>query len=222
MLLKVVHHYHEFVPDGIIKEPWNAISSLCFFIPVIYWLYVLRGRYKDYWVLVAILPLIFLNGVGSTLFHAFGGGRIYGLLDALPPLVMMLFLATYFWQRILSNWIFSIAIVGAFLVFNFTTSFLLRSKGIYAMNIYYFINAVMVVLPVFLALKKQHWRGLRWILLTLVFIGLAYICRQLDYPSPNYIPDILPQGTHFLWHVFSAVAIFPLGRFLLREKYYEI
>lgn len=72
--------YNEFVHDALIHEPWNAYSSLFFFIPVIFWLIYLRGKYRTYGIITALLPVLFLNGLGSTLFHAFRASNWF-LLD---------------------------------------------------------------------------------------------------------------------------------------------
>ncbi len=215
VLSQIIHHYHEFVPDAFIKEPWNAGSSLFFFLPVFYWLFRLKGQYKPNWVLVAILPLMFLNGLGSTLFHANGGGSLYGMLDVLPPLVMMLFLASFFWKNAIGSWRLGILIVLGFLGFNIGLITYLSQFDFYPVNAYYFVSGVMIVLPLLAMLKKADWHGLRPISLAFGLLVLAFVCRNLDYPTPNPFPEILPQGTHFLWHIFSALAAFPLGNFLI-------
>jgi hypothetical protein len=217
ILLEVAHYYHEFHPEAVIKQPWNAFSSLIFFLPVLYWFWQLRGQYRKYWVVIAILPLLFLNGVGSTLFHAFNGGWLYMLLDVLPPLIMLVFLTVYLWRRLFNSWIKAGLIVAAFLGINALNMYFHSHIGDVArgVNFFYLVNGLMVLTPMVINLKRNQWKGWQYILLALVFVGIALIFRSLDYPTPNPFPNALPQGTHFLWHISSALAVFPLGRFLV-------
>jgi len=62
----------------------------------------------------------------------------------------------------------------------------------------------------------------KWHLLILTFIilGVALIFRSLDYSTPNAFPELIPQGTQFLWHITSALAVFSLGFYFkyIRDK----
>lgn len=217
-LQEVTQYYHELHPDAFIKQPWNTYSSLFFFLPVIYWLWKLRGQYRQYPVLMTILPLAFLNGIGSTLWHANNGGRLYGMLDVFPPLLMMLFLCVYFWRMAINSWGKAVLLMLVFLVVNIGLLYLLATFGgqSMAVNVYYLLMGVLVVTPNVWLLRKYHWQGWYEVALALGFIGLALLFRSLDRPTPNPFPETLPQGTHFLWHLVSVGAMFPLGYYLIR------
>ena len=96
--------YHEFHADEWIKEPWNAFSSLFFLVPVLFWLWKLRGQYKKHMIITILLPLLFLNGLGSTLYHAFRSSDLFMILDGLPASLMSLTLSLYMWKRVGSKW----------------------------------------------------------------------------------------------------------------------
>ena len=54
-----------------IVEPWNAFSSLTFWIPACIFLWQLQGRYRQQaFVVYFCIPMLVLGGLGSTLFHA--------------------------------------------------------------------------------------------------------------------------------------------------------
>ncbi len=215
-----VQYYYELQPDALIKQPGNAFSSLIFFLPVFFWLWKLRGNYRKYAVLTAILPLLFLNGVGSTLFHAFNGGLVFTLLDVLPPFVMTLFLAAYFWKVAIDSWLWGILITLGFLGVNGLTTYWFQRYGMpeHGVNIYYFIAGIMILTPVLWNLMKSNWHGWHLVVLMLAFVTMALMFRSMDYPTPNPFPEALPQGTHFLWHIFSALGVFPLGYYLIRLR----
>ncbi|MEO1655950.1 MAG: hypothetical protein AAFU64_20580, partial [Bacteroidota bacterium] len=71
-------------------EPWNAISSLSFFIPVFYWAGTLIKKYRSYPFLSFCIPLMALGGLGSTLYHAFRNSYFLLLLDVMPILLLTL------------------------------------------------------------------------------------------------------------------------------------
>ncbi|MCB0477087.1 MAG: hypothetical protein KDC84_02925 [Crocinitomicaceae bacterium] len=216
--------YHEFVHEGWIKEPWNAFSSLFFFIPVIYWIWKLRGEYRDHLIMVAIIPLLFLNGLGSTLYHAFRSHEAFLLLDWMPASAMSVLLATYFWTKVVYKWYFGFLIVfGFYLMGVLTILFTIdESNKDMAPNIGYFFVGSAFFIPIFILLYKNQFKYVHLIAYGFVFLALSLVFRTLDYPNPNPLPDFLPQGTHFLWHVFSSFAVFSIGYFIYYYRLMEL
>jgi hypothetical protein len=208
--------YNEFVHDAVIHEPWNAYSSLFFFIPVIFWLIYLRGKYRTYGIITALLPLLFLNGLGSTLFHAFRASNWFLLLDWLPAALMTLILSIYFWHRITHKVWKAIGVVLGFYALAFTmVKVLSQQTGLSGPSIGYFFTGAAFLVPVIIDLKRNQWKHAGLYLLSLLFLVLALFFRILDYPTPN--PFMwLPQGTHFLWHVTSSLAVFTLGFYIYK------
>jgi hypothetical protein len=208
--------YNEFVHDALIHEPWNAYSSLCFFIPVIFWLIYLRGKYRTYGIITALLPLLFLNGLGSTLFHAFRASNWFLLLDWLPAALMTLILSIYFWHRITHKVWKAIGVVLGFYALAFTmVKVLSEQTGLSGPSIGYFFTGAAFLVPVIIDLKRNQWKHAGLYLLSLLFLVLALFFRILDYPTPNPF-TWLPQGTHFLWHVMSSLAVFTLGFYIYK------
>lgn len=216
--------YNEFVYDGVVREPWNAWSSLFFFIPVIYWVWRLKGEYNNHKILVVVLPLLFLNGLGSTLFHALRSHQFFLLLDGLPGALMSVTLATYFWTRILKKWYWGLlCVIGFYALAVFTMFSLSGIPGFryFILNISYFFVGCALLIPVLIQLYRLKFRLWPSVALTLFFLVVALVCRSLDYPTPNPFPEMLPQGTHFLWHITSSMAVFSLGFFIYSTNQYE-
>jgi hypothetical protein len=208
--------YNEFVHDTLIHEPWNAYSSLCFFIPVIFWLIYLRGKYRTYGIITALLPLLFLNGLGSTLFHAFRASNWFLLLDWLPAALMTLILSIYFWYRVTQKLWKAIGVVGVFYILAFTmVKILSQQTGLSGPSIGYFFTGAAFLVPVIIDLKRNQWKHAGLYVVSLFCLVLALLFRILDYPSPNPFAW-LPQGTHFLWHVSSSLAVFSLGFYIYK------
>ena len=208
--------YHEFHAESLIKEPWNAFSSLFFLVPVIFWLWRLRGQYRKYLMITLLLPLLFMNGIGSTLYHAFRASQAALLLDWMPAFVMNLILAWYMWKKVLNRSLISVLVVIGFYALAISSIITLAPHlGDMAANIGYLFIGLSLLLPSVIFLARTHFYKWHLLLLSFMLLGIALLFRSLDYPTPNPFPEILPQGTHFLWHITSAMAVFSLGYYLM-------
>lgn len=209
-------YYAETNPDLYIMEPYNAVSSLAFLIPVVYFMIKLRGRYKDFAFLTYCMPLLFLGGIGSTIFHAFRTSSLFLLLDVLPIALLTLSVSVYFWVKVLKQkWLVFIMIpafvIMRYLVFN-------HYQTTMAINFSYLITGVMIFIPgiIFLHKTKYQFAG-KLIWAVLLFI-LALLFRRFDFEGLV----ILSMGTHWLWHISCAAGAFLLGDYLYHLKTEQI
>lgn len=217
-------YYHEFHPEGFLLEPWNAISSLAFFIPIIYWIFRLKGEYAKHPIIVSILPFLFLNGLGSTLYHAFRSSQFFLYLDWMPASILSFLLAAFFWTYIWKKWYWGVLTVVAINGLSVTVIRIFSGYPNFeqfAPNIGYFFVGCSIFVPILIQLYRNKLRYAYLIGLSVVFLSLSLLFRSLDYPTPNPFPW-LPQGTHFLWHIFSSFAVFSLGYYLYYVKRLEI
>jgi len=207
--------YHEFHAEALIKEPWNAFSSLFFLVPVIFWLWKLRGQYRKYLMITLLLPLLFFNGVGSTLYHAFRASQLALLMDWMPAFIMNLILAWYMWNKVLKKPVLSVFVVLGFYILAIASVFsLAQYMREMSANIGYLFIGLSLLLPSVIYLFRTNFYKWYLLLLSFLFLGIALVFRSLDHPTPNPLPELLPQGTHFLWHITSAFAVFSLGYYL--------
>ncbi len=207
--------YHEFIADAFIKEPWNAYSSLFFLIPVIFWIWRLRGQYRKNWVIVITLPFLLMNGVGSTLYHAFRNSNLFLMLDFMPAIILMIIVATYFWTQILGKWYWGFLIIlSSYFMAGVIISLVVPVLGRAAGNMGYLTIGVAFLLPAIIKLVKNKYYKWELLLTSILLLSASLLFRSIDYPTPNPFPNLLPQGTHFLWHVFSALSVFSLGYYI--------
>lgn len=203
--------YSETDTSRFIVEPWNAWSSLFILFPAIYWAFKLRGRYREYPFITFCIPLLFLGGLGSTLYHAFRNSRLLLLLDVTPTAVLTLSLAIYFWIKMLPKWWWVIPIIGI--------SIILRAGGWYylpgqaGVNVSYAITGATLLIPSLLLLYQTRLAHSHHIFISTICFILSLVFRQAD----NWQISLLPMGTHFLWHIFSGI-----GAFFLAEYLYKI
>ena len=203
--------YQETIPGGeYLVEPWNSISSLCILLPAVYWAWKLRGRYKEFPFITFCIPLLFLGGVGSTLFHAFRNSPFLLLLDVTPTALLMLSLAIYFWIKILPKWWWVIPIVAGSLFLRFWARNYLPLD--LAINITYAVTGSLIFIPTILLLYQTRMAYARLIVASALFFIVSLIFRKMD----GWEQDLLPMGTHFLWHIFSGIGAFFLAEYLYK------
>ena len=202
--------YAETNLNHIIVEPWNALSSLVFLLPAIYWAYKIRKEYKDNLFICLCVILLSLGGIGSTLFHAFRSSSILLWMDVLPILVLTLAVSTFFWQKLFKNiWVTVFIVAFTFFMRRFVVVSDLFSAHT-ATNVSYFIGGTAIFLPLLLVLAKTGFSKLNIVVISILLFCLALFFREIDARDL----DLLPMGTHFLWHIFCAWGAYYLAKYI--------
>jgi len=200
--------YAETDLTAFISEPWNAFSSLAIVFPAVYWAFKLKWRIKEFAFLYFLMPLLFLGGTGSTLFHAFRTSRLMLWMDVLPTAIVTLAVSIYFWDKILpKRWqVLSIVVPIVYVRFAIFDYF----SGSFAVNLNYFITGSLIFSPILIYLSRNHYQYISSILISVLFLSFSLVFRRIDYIVAEYIP----MGSHFLWHIFSGVGAFYLAKYL--------
>jgi hypothetical protein len=210
--------YMETRPEGLIVEPWNAFSSLLILIPAFYWIYRMRKEGNKDFLMWAVVILVITGGLGSALYHAFRVSVFFLIMDVLPSAILTLTLSVYFWIKVLKKWWYAVIVLGVL----FGLRFLIwgRLPEHTSINISYFITGVSIGLPLIIFLFKTSFRGWQLVTAAILSFIIALTFRETDY---IYVP-MLPMGTHFLWHSFSALgAWFILGYlYMVTYKHLEV
>jgi hemolysin III len=186
-------------PDRFIVEPWNAFSALLMLIPAMIWLIKVRGELSHYRFLLFAILMVILGGLGSALFHGFRASTLFLVMDVVPSALLTLSLSIYLWIKILKRWWYIFFILVP--TFGVRLLFWNTIPDHMAINVSYFISGVVIALPLLIILFRDRFH--KWLVITLGVTSfvIALFFRQLDAT----VITILPMGTHFLWHVFSAV-----------------
>ena len=196
------------ITDNLIVEPWNAISSLAIVAPGLYFLWKIRKTPLKHGFLLWCTPLLFLNGLGSTLFHGFRASRGLLMMDWLPAMLVSLSVTVYFWVKVLPKGWMAVFIAGLFIflrvaIFNYFS-------GTFAINLSYTITGIAFLLPVVLILRKYGYAKATNIACSVICFILAIYFRRAD----KEFTHIIPFGTHFLWHIFTGVGAWLLADYL--------
>ncbi|NJM94533.1 MAG: hypothetical protein HC842_07610, partial [Cytophagales bacterium] len=191
-----------------IVEPWNAISSLAIVAPGLYWLWTLRGRYRQHRFLLYCCVLLVLGGLGSTFFHAFRAARWVIVLDFLPTTIMSMSIAYFYWEKLLGRWYRTLGVMVPFIGIRFVLYGQVPPHTL--INLGYLSAGIMFGLPLIFYSARLGWRGIAWVALGLALLILSLIFREVD---PRGLVS-WPQGTHFLWHIFSGLGAYFLSLFV--------
>jgi len=213
------------VPDGgpvyrettdlslFIVEPWNAYSSLTFLIPAFIFLWQLRGRYAKYAFLVYFCsPMLILGGLGSTFFHAFRTSTWLLVMDVLPIVLLTVGISIWMWLKVLPKKVLVLPIFIAFIGLTVLSGYFLNGQD--RISAGYFVRGVMLFLPCFLFLRKTHFKHSLMFFGAVLFFILALVFRFADEKTSI---SFMPWGTHWLWHVSTAVGGYFLGEYLIRN-----
>ena len=198
--------YFESDFNSLIVEPFNMVSAAIFVPLAIYWFYVNEKQENSSLFLRLASILLFIGGVGGTIYHGFRVSTFALFLDWAPILILCIGAAGYFLfksfkkKRIVA---YASLMVAAALLLNLAFTPVKHYD-----NVAYLVLSIYVLAPTVIVLYRRNWKNLSDILLSLIFFSIALSCRVLDREG------ILSIGTHFLWHVFGAMSTFFIFRFV--------
>lgn len=202
--------YQETDLGRMIVEPWNAVSSLLYLVPVIYFLIRLRGHYREFAFLVYFCsPLLAIGGMGSALFHGLRAYPFFLYMDFVPIAVLTLGVSIYFWVKVLPRWWYVLVIIAASMALRFIGFSI--DRGQLAINLSYLNTGLMIFIPALIYLFRTRFFAVKHLIWAIIFFGMSLMFRVLDHEETI----VLVMGTHWLWHLFSAAGALMLGQYLL-------
>ena len=204
------------ITDDLIVEPWNSFSSLALIFPAVYFLWKIRKDPMQFKFLLLCIPLLFANGLGSTLFHGLRSSRFFLTMDYMPAFFLTLLITAYLWIKVLPKWWMGIGVMG--LVFATRWGAFAVFGGQFSINASYAIGGLAFLIPLLLLIRKTEYQFVKQIVIVVISFLLALYFRGVD---KDFI-DTIPFGTHFLWHIFSGIGAFFLADFLYKFRLNEL
>ena len=196
---KWIVEYCERSGNGFFSEPLNLLSNIAMLVSayLIFLMFRSSGlKNKKYWI---FFYLVLLIGIGSSLWHSFRTSFTHAL-DAVP---IYLFLLTflYFYLRNFLKTTFAIVVTALFLAFQVTVSIYLPefANG----SIRHLVNASTFVVLALLFYRRKKKISIDFII-ALVAYSLGILFRSID----SAVCKTFPLGTHFLWHIFTPIAVY--------------
>lgn len=179
-------------------EPFNAWTNLIFVFVGLWGIRACQFRPTGYTLVLSLISI--LIGVGSFLFHTFAD-KATQLLDLIPIFVFTL-LFVYFgfryilkWQRQTSAVITFLFVVMMVLIELFVPKTFVNGSSLY-------LPALLLMF--FMVRKSSHLPAIsRMYKLTTLTFFLSLLARTFD----NALCEIIPIGTHFIWHLLNGIAV---------------
>ena len=195
-------------------EPWNTFSNIFFLILIIYLVKRTRLSFKRYPLVVLGLPILTVGFIGGTIFHATRSSNLWLRMDFIPIFLLALMAAIYFWKEVLGNYVRSTIVVLLLFILARIPWWLAEIPIATKIGIGYSSLAVTLILPMLILCRREHWIGLNKILLAFASFGIAITCRTID---KTFGAELLPMGTHFLWHIFGAISVLFVFQYVLEH-----
>ena len=187
-------------------EPWNTFSLILFFIIAGYWL---RQHYRSgrtNWLIELAILLLFVGGIGGSIYHACRCAKIWLLLDVVPIALLVFCAAFWFWSKLLDasakmfRWSACVVLVGLGALCTALNSAGLQGR----ITLSYAVFALILLVPAFALAKVTSLLSSKDLCLATVLFAIAIVFRILDW-SP-VTAQYFSHGTHFLWHIFGALS----------------
>lgn len=209
--------YKETNLSRFIVEPWNALSSLIYLLPVFYLILKLHKQYLQYKFLVFYCaPLLLIGAIGSTLYHAFRISPWLMYLDVLPIAILTLGVSIYFFSKIIKKWWWIVLIVIFSLLLRHVAFVSLSMQA--AINVSYIITGALIFIPALWYVYKSKCFASKWLLLATAMFAIALFFRYFD-DFTSWFENI---GTHWLWHVCGAIGALFLGIYLIKIAHIKL
>jgi len=195
-----VNIYCERGDAGFWAEPVNALSNAAFLVAALVMGLRLRGQRLAWaWAMVAVLAAI---GVGSFLFHTHATVWA-GLADVVPILTFVLIYVFAAARDMLGwpGWAAGLAVAG-FVPLAVALSAGFRALPFFSVSAGYWPIPV-VILAVALVLRGRAPATAGGLAIGAGLLVLSLVFRSLDM----MLCEVLPLGTHFLWHLLNALML---------------
>lgn len=200
--------YKETNSNSLIVEPWNTFSNFAFLIIFVYFSIKVYKNFKNHKFLAFSLPLMLIGFVGGTIYHATRSSNIWLFMDWIPIAILSLLVSIHFLIKQKVHW----SVILVFIMLPFLYRFLfvaLKIPKIFERFLGYPILALIIALPIIRWLILTRWSNRYLILLSSIFFVLALFFRTIDLNQ-----NIFKMGTHWLWHIFGALATFCLAQYI--------
>ena len=192
--------YCERTGPGLWAEPLNAVTNVAFIVAALFlWRFAWNSRRLDIQVRVLLCLMVSL-GVGSGLFHTIPNSLTI-VLDELPIAFTVLHIAWLYCRRIIglsaivSGGILAAAMFGAYT--GMQIPYVLNGSLMY-------VTVLILVASLGMVHRLQDRREPYSFLAAAGVFVVALFFRTID----NATCSVFPLGTHFMWHILDAIALY--------------
>lgn len=223
--------YRETDMTRIPVEPWSTFSNLVFLAVFICFAVKTRLSYRKFPMVVIFLIILLIGWFGGTMYHATRGSNVWLRMDYLPIMIIVLTASIYFWRELVGNWLLVMVFTLAPIMIYRFIFHLLPVPHFVSISIGYTLLASVVVVPLVPHCIRKTPEGWKLLVSALISFVFAIGCRLLDNQKimdrpviPDFFQEtfgwieILPMGTHFLWHIFGGICCFCMFSYVFNAE----
>lgn len=199
--------YAETRLENLFPEPFNAVTSLFFLAIAIWWTVRINRHWRQFPFLVYALVLLYIGGIGGSLYHGLRRWSMFLVMDWLPIMLLCLSAGLWFLAKLTRWYVAALLVLGYFVLQIYLRRQLSGNLQLF-INVNYAVMAGLVLFPVIAFLVSTRFNHARWVGIAFAAFVVALFFRIADQW------ELLPMGTHFLWHTFGAVAAFAMLRYV--------
>lgn len=193
-------------------EPLNAISNIAFIFAGLGIYRLLTKNRIQQVEFKAVLILILFLGFGSFLWHATRNSYTL-ILDVVPAALSFAVITYIFLRNLIGNKLLALSIALLLLPTRFFISSFAPTDIISSL-IRNLINATTFFLIILLSFRKYGKIAFEGLVVLTVYLA-AIIMRIVDLQ----VCQTFPLGTHFLWHILDALAVYLVIKFIIKLGY---
>ena len=199
--------YAETLPGRIPVEPWATYTNLVFLFTIVYWALRIRRSPVRHRMLIFALPILGIGWFGGTVYHATRSHNLWLAMDWMPIMILALTAAFWLWRGITGRSLFAalameLSFLPTMLVHN-----LPGLKHGYHISLGYSMMALTILVPAGIHCALRWRAGWPRLACSVAAFAVAIAARVLDSLAGQ---NLLPMGSHFLWHIFGGLAAFCL------------
>ena len=200
---------------GMIAQPWNTLSNIGFLLVTwaLWRLYRSLSAREQRLSLAMLIGSPVLIALGSTIWHTTQVG--WTLWIDIASIALFAVLYIFYGGQQFANWsltriIFILAAIGALCgLSSWALGDIIpqRSGG--------FIPLIFVILFMAYATIHHSTRTALWFIAAVLSLVIALVMRISDLA----LCDLTPAGTHYIWHILTALTVYMLVRGLFQLIY---
>jgi hypothetical protein len=195
-----VTEYCERVDNSIFGEPINLLTNLTFIISACFVFRLLKEKKVQDNTYKFLIGIILMIGVGSASWHSFRTSLAHAL-DFVPIFIFFLSFLFLMLEKLLKSKSQAILLTSTYFVLQLSVSFLFPQ--ILNGSIRHIVNIGIFILLI-LWIKKKYRRLNSSVYLAFGTYSVGVLFRSMD----SLVCSNFHLGTHFLWHIFTAMATY--------------
>lgn len=201
LLLKNLPVYCEKITSLGWFEPLNALSNFAFLIGAYYLYRFVKASQIKNRLSVFLIGLMTALGLGSLAWHSYRTSLTM-LLDELPIYIFFIVVLYFLVRKLTRNLVVTIFILVLLaIVYYLIFSYVPGATMFYGSFKYVFILVTLAILSILISRKYGEEYSF---LPPLAIFAASIFFRIIDIPLCNQFPF----GTHFVWHIANATAMY--------------